>query len=96
MPNFDTKDEALDAMELTQPEWLAKARKYALNVVPRHYETITVDMIRDKVGPPPSSADPRIMGAVLRAPDWVRVGYTNSDRKTCHKRSIAVFARAAA
>lgn len=72
-------------------EWLAQARLVALQLG-ADGRTVTVDDVR-RILPPPPGFDPRVMGAVLRTRDWVKVGYKSSDRRTCHGRPVALFKR---
>ena len=89
---FDTKTEALDAMEAARADWLASVRSF-LSLAP-FGDRMTVDDVR-KVFPPPKDVDPRVMGCVFRAPHWQPVAFVNSGRKTCHKRPVRLFERVA-
>lgn len=84
-----TKEDAFDAFEHARPDWLSQARAVAVDFA-RKNGRVTIDDVR-KVLPPPEDIDPRIMGAVFAGKQFVRVGYTNSNRATCHKRPISVF-----
>lgn len=88
---FSTRDEALDALERARAEYVDHARTIAARICAVG-DCITVDDIR-ALAPPPDGVDPRVMGAVLRAPQWQRVGYVNSRRLVCHKRPVAQFRR---
>lgn len=91
---FQTRDEALDALEIARREYVAQARAAAFVVASKMPDgMITIDDVR-AVCPPPDGIDPRVMGTILRAPDWRKIGYTNSRRGTCHKRPVAIFERA--
>ena len=93
MPKHTSKESALEAFEESSADYLARARRYALTLI-RHRDSITVDDVRKKF-PPPSSVDPRVMGAIFNTSDWVAVGFVNSNRRACHKRPVRQFARAA-
>ncbi len=86
---FETASEALNALEAKNREFITEARAVAFQLG-QGGSVVTVDDIR-KQCPPPEGVDPRVMGAILRKPDWTNVGYRNSTRKTCHKRPIAEF-----
>ncbi len=90
---LESKQEALDALEKARAEYIEQARTAARQICSVG-EEITIDDVRE-VAPPPEGVDPRIMGAILRAPDWRPVGYRASKRKTCHKRPVSVFKRVA-
>ena len=83
----------LDLLEETRPEYLARARKAALELLETR-ETITINDVR-AVCPPPKQFDGRVMGAVLTTSDFEGTGeYVKSSRDTCHKRPIQLFRRA--
>jgi hypothetical protein len=69
--------------------WIARARDCAIAIA-REKGSVTVNDVREAC-PPPEGADPRIMGAVLLAPQFARIGMRPSDRRTCHGRPIGVF-----
>lgn len=73
----------------TRAEWLKQARQTALSI---HKDTVTTDDIH-KHCPLPDNIDPRVMGAVFTRKHWRKVGYTQSTRKACHHRPIAIFQR---
>lgn len=76
--------------EKAQPHWLKLARVTAHYLAKRDGKT-NINEVR-KECPPPPGVDSRILGAVFNRKDFVRVGFVNSDRKTCHGRIIAEFA----
>ena len=90
MPTF-SKDEALDLLEKVRREYVLEARSAAISLFQKSGKPITIDDVR-QVCPPPEDIDGRVMGAVLRPPEWVRVGYVSSSRRTCHNRPISQFA----
>ena len=71
--------------------WLAEARA-AAHRLGEGGRAITVNDVR-AVCPPPPGFDPRVLGAVLRGRDWVRVGFVGSERGACHGRPIGRFVR---
>lgn len=83
------RDAALDLLEDTRESYVERAREAAIALASDGRD-ITIDDVRE-VCPPPDDVDPRVMGTVLRAPLFVKVGYATSSRKTCHARPIAVF-----
>lgn len=84
----------LKVHELTKPEYLAEARATAIRLLETH-DSITVNDVRE-LCPPPSSMDPRVMGAIFRTADFEATGeFVLSSRSTCHKRPIQKFRRAA-
>ncbi len=89
---FETKEAALEALEIARKEYLVRARRaaktYAIYLGPPRL--VTVDDVR-KECPPPPNVDPRVMGAIFNTPDWETVGYIRSARKACHTRPIAQF-----
>lgn len=87
-----SRDEALDILEKARHKYIETARSVARMLHHTSGEPITVDDIRS-VCPPPAEIDGRVMGAILREPEWVRIGYLNSARKTCHGRPISAFVR---
>jgi hypothetical protein len=89
LPLFDSRDGALDALEIAREDYVTAARKVALRLLETR-ETITINDVREML-PPPANVDPRVMGAVLRQPLFLKVGYAQSDRKACHSRPIALF-----
>ena len=88
---FASRDSALDALEIAREDYVEAARAAAYRLLETQ-ASITINDVRD-ICPPPAGVDPRVMGAVLRAPRFVRVGYVQSDRKTCHSRPIGLFAK---
>jgi hypothetical protein len=85
------EQDVLPLFEQTRPAYLAHARRIAAELG-RDGRRITIDEVRD-AAPPPKGIDPRVMGGVLTRSDWVKVGYANSGRKTCHGRPVAIFRR---
>ena len=79
----------LPLFETYRGDWLSAARSVAEQLGAGGRE-VTIDDVRLKM-PPPSHVDPRVMGAVFQRKTWEAVGYRSSDRRTCHKRPIAVF-----
>lgn len=88
---LETKDEALDALEQARAEYIAEARSVAASIC-EIGASITVNDVR-RLCPPPGGIDPRVMGAVLRKPQWASLGYVGSKRKTCHGRPVSRFQR---
>ena len=88
---FQTKQEAMDAMESTRAEWLAAARAFAKQYA-SDGRTITINDIR-RYGPDiPAEVDPRVCGAVFSDPDtWESLGYVKSTRRTAHGRPVCAF-----
>lgn len=87
---FETKDEALMALEIARSEWLAKARLCARQIA-RSGIPITVNDVR-KVAPElPDNVDPRVYGALFNTPDWQCLGYVKSARRVSHGRPVAQF-----
>lgn len=82
----------LPLFEATRAAWLADARAVAWQLG-EGGRPVCVDDVR-RLCPPPQDADPRVMGAIMYRPAWVRVGDRNSGRKTCHKRRVSMFVRA--
>lgn len=78
--------------EETRADWLERARATARQIAAQRGQ-VTINDVRDEC-PPPEDVDPRVMGAVLRAPAFKVVGYVRSSRADCHNRPIAVFALA--
>ncbi len=89
---FETREDALEALEIARKEYLVKARGWAkwLSGVRSHSLLVTVDEVR-KLCPPPDDIDPRVMGAIFNTSDWEWAGYIKSRRKACHGRPIAQF-----
>lgn len=83
------EQQILPLFEESNGAWLVRARQSA-RYLARLHGSVSVDDIR-KECPPPEGSDPRIMGAVLRAPEFVKISMENSDRRTCHGRPIARF-----
>lgn len=81
----------LPIFEETRPAYLAHARRIAAELG-RDGRRITINEVRN-AAPPPEGIDPRVMGAVLTRSEWVKVGYENSSRRTCHGRPVAIFRR---
>ena len=81
----------LPLFEEHRATYLAHARRVAAELG-RDGRRITIDDVREKA-PPPKGIDPRAMGGVLTRSEWVKVGYANSGRKTCHGRPVAIFRR---
>lgn len=70
-------------------DFLSSARAAARAIATSRGE-VTINDVR-AVCPPPKDVDPRVMGAVLRTPEFEVVRYERSARAECHNRPIAVF-----
>lgn len=88
---FQSKEEALDALEATRAEWLAAARAWARQYA-RDGRTITINDVRTHGPAVPDGVDPRVCGAVFadRAM-WECLGYVRSGRRLSHGRPVAKF-----
>lgn len=85
--------DVLPHLEERRADWLARARRVALELA-KDGRLITVDDVR-QVCPPPPDADPRVMGAIFAGKDWECVDYFRSGRRACHNRPIGLFRRVA-
>ena len=83
------EDKILPRYEQHRGDWLAEARRVALELG-RQRERVCVDDVR-RICPPPAGQDPRVMGAIFRSGPWQKVGMSNSQRRTCHNRPISWF-----
>lgn len=90
MARTNSRDEALDLLEKTRREYVSAARDTAIKLHLDTGQPITIDDVR-RVCPPPKDIDGRVMGAVLRYPEWIKTGYINSTRRACHNRPISTF-----
>lgn len=88
MSQFEQK--VLPLFEASRADWLAAARRVALDHAKKHGQ-VTIDDVRN-LCPPPDDIDPRVMGAVLAGKLFRKIGYQNSSRSDCHGRPIGVFA----
>lgn len=75
--------------EQYRADYLARARQIARQIAMRNGE-VTINDVREHC-PPPEGVDPRVMGAILRKPEFIAVGYTKSHRSVCHNRPICIF-----
>lgn len=83
--------EVLPLFEVTRAAWLAEARAVA-HRLGEGGRMVTIDDVRAEC-PPPAEVDPRVCGAVFVRREWARVGFTSSNRRTCHRRPISTFMR---
>ena len=83
------RDEVLDRFEVVRAGYLRSARLYALFYC-RDHGSVTIEDVR-RIFPPPDGVDPRLLGAVLRKPHFVLVGYESGTRKESHGRPIGRF-----
>ena len=81
--------EVLPKFEMHRAEWLLVARATARQLGEAKGE-ITINDVR-RLCPPPNGVDPRVMGAVLKRPEWELIRYERSARATCHNRPVGVF-----
>jgi hypothetical protein len=70
-------------------DWIAQARLAARRIAAEQ-GAVTINDVRE-ICPPPTEADPRIMGSVFKTDAFVRVGFQVSSRRSCHGRMIGVF-----
>ena len=89
MRKTETKEEALKLLQETRSEFLYQCKKIAISHALKN-GSVTIDDVRDKIELP-EGIDGRVFGAVFNNKDFVKVGYTETKRKTSHKRPIAVF-----
>jgi hypothetical protein len=87
---FDTKEDAMQAFEVTRKAYLDLARAAAIRIAKEGNGTCTVIDVRSAV-PPPDHVDGRVMGAVFNTKQWKNIGYEKSPRRTSHNRPIARF-----
>lgn len=94
LPLFQTREEALDALQVARLGYVEAARNVALRLL-QAQPTICIDDVR-AVLPPPDNVDPRVMGAVFNSKLFRKVGYTQGQacgREAYHTRPVALFAR---
>ena len=87
---FETKDEAIDALEVARADWLATARAVASKLGDQKPFVNVLD-VRRAAPKLPDGIDPRVFGAIFRTPGWEFVTYRTVKRKTSHDRPIADF-----
>lgn len=87
---FETKEEALDALEATRQDWLSAARAVA-RTIGKEGRAITVNDVRALAPKLPDDVDPRVYGAIFNTPEWEFVAYVKSARKVSHARPVAQF-----
>lgn len=85
-----SREEALHLLEKVRREYISNARYAAQKLYITTRKPVTVDDVRE-VCPPPEGVDGRVMGAILREPEWIKSGYVNSSRKISHRRPISQF-----
>lgn len=83
------RDEAIEKLELSQGDWLRKAKQIAFDLC-IVIGSFTVDDVR-RICPPPKDCDPRIMGALVRDKRFEPLDFVNSRRVTSHYRAIRRF-----
>ena len=88
MAAFSTRDDALDHFE-DACAYVHQARLIAMKIASER-GSVTTDDVWNAL-PPPSRLDPRVMGAVLRRPTFIKVGSRETTRRIAHKRPIGVF-----
>ncbi len=76
---FQTKEDALQALEIARKEYLVKARAIAIKLAKDQDGLVTAHDVRE-VCPPPTDIDRRVMGAVLNTPDWEPCGFIENPR----------------
>ena len=88
---FETKDDALDALEVARADWLASARAWARQYA-KDGRAITINDVR-RYGPRmPEDIDPRVAGGVFRdTSTWQGLGYVQSNRRTSHNRPVMAY-----
>ncbi len=89
---FETKDDALNALEQSRAEWLAQARATAWELGGRQ-DSVNVNDVRRAMPPLPDDIDPRVFGAIFVKSRWECLGYRATKRRTSHGRPIAQFRR---
>lgn len=77
---FQSKEEALEALEIARIEYLAHARVIAVKLAKEQGGLVTAYDVRE-VCPPPEDIDHRVMGAVLKGPEWEPHGFIENPRK---------------
>lgn len=81
--------EVLPLFQERRGDYLALARA-AARMLAHKNGTVTVDDVR-AICPPPDGVDGRVCGAIFAGREFERVGFVNSQRKTCHGRPLSVF-----
>lgn len=71
------------------PEWLAKARKHAVEIAQAEGRVSSDDI--HEICPMPEGAHPNLMGAVFRNINLYLAGYKRSTRPSAHGRVIRVY-----
>lgn len=86
------KRAVLDTLEAVRADYVRRARETARAIYARTLRPISIVDVR-LACPPPPEADGRVMGCILRAPEWRCVGETASGRRVCHNRHVRLFVR---
>jgi hypothetical protein len=84
------RDAGLDLVEGNYPDYLSRARVAARAVAIREGE-VTINEVRQRVGPPPEGVHPNVMGAVFRGREWSLIGYTPATHAAGHARRVGIY-----
>ena len=86
--------EILPLFEEYRGDWLAEARKVAVNIAMRDPQRrCDIEKVRREC-PLPPGVNPNVLGAVFRGRkggEWDLVGYKKSKRKSSHGRRVGVY-----
>lgn len=87
----ERRDQALDLLEITRPEYIALARQVA-DALSLSQDTFTADDVT-ALCPVPAGMDGRVMGAVLTVHRYEKLETTGSTRPGRHANPIGVWRR---
>ncbi len=86
---FALRDDDLDLLEAARAEYVSRARSWAVAFC-KQRGSVTTDDLHDYC-PPPVGIDGRVLGAIMREPQFRATEFVNSRRKECHGRPIRRF-----
>lgn len=76
---------------MKREDWLLIAQMAAVRIAKRR-GCVDADDVREVIGPPPKSVDPRFMAAVFSNRElWKRIGVRPGTRKSSHHRPVTVW-----
>jgi len=79
----------MDLFEATRREFLEYSRWVARKIC-KEKGHVTTDDVRELVQLP-KGIDGRVCGAIFKGDEWIKTGYTQTNIKSSHNRTICVF-----
>jgi hypothetical protein len=89
MKGRDLRDAGIAAVSIGREDWIAKARRTAMNIAGRNGQ-VSINEVRLYLDLP-DDCSPNLWGSVFKSKDFEAVGYCQATHPSAHARVVRVY-----